>query len=149
MSIERVGVVGGGQMGGGIAEVCAKAGADVLVFEPTDELAGASEKRVTASLERAKSKGKLSADDFEVTVARLRFTTNMADLADRQLVIEAIVEPVLVIVDSRVALANRAARRLLGEHIVGEDARTAIRHPAAAERLAREPAVIVFRLRKA
>lgn len=55
-----------------------------------------------------------------------------------QSVIEAIVEPVLVIVDSRVALANRAARRLLGEHIVGEDARTAIRHPAAAERLARE-----------
>lgn len=92
MSIERVGVVGGGQMGGGIAEVCAKSGADVVVFEPTDELAAASKKRITASLERAKSKGKLAADDFEVTLARLTFTTNLADLADRQLVIEAIVE---------------------------------------------------------
>ncbi len=38
MSIERVGVIGAGQMGSGIAEVSAKAGADVLVYEPTDEL---------------------------------------------------------------------------------------------------------------
>jgi 3-hydroxybutyryl-CoA dehydrogenase len=92
VSIERVGVVGGGQMGGGIAEVCAKAGAEVLVFEPTEELAAASKKRITASLERAKSKGKLAADEFEITLARLTFTTNLADFADRQLVIEAIVE---------------------------------------------------------
>lgn len=92
MSIERVGVVGAGQMGGGIAEVCAKAGADVLVFEPTEELAEAGRSRITASLERAKAKGKLAADEFEVTVARLTYTTNLADLSDRQLVIEAIVE---------------------------------------------------------
>lgn len=92
MSIERVGVVGAGQMGGGIAEVCAKAGADVVVYEPTEELAEAGRKRITASLERAKAKGKLAADDFEITLARLAFTTTLADLADRQLVIEAIVE---------------------------------------------------------
>nr|WP_264063914.1 3-hydroxybutyryl-CoA dehydrogenase [Mycolicibacterium hippocampi] len=92
VSIERVGVVGAGQMGGGIAEVCAKAGADVLVFEPTEELAAAGRARITASLERAKSKGKLAADEFEIALARLTFTTNMADMADRQLVIEAIVE---------------------------------------------------------
>ncbi|CAA0109550.1 3-hydroxybutyryl-CoA dehydrogenase [Mycolicibacterium vanbaalenii] len=92
MSIERVGVVGAGQMGGGIAEVCAKAGADVMVFEPTEELAAAGRARITASLERAKAKGKLAADDFEIVLARLKFTTNMADLADRQLVIEAIIE---------------------------------------------------------
>jgi 3-hydroxybutyryl-CoA dehydrogenase len=79
-------------MGGGIAEVCAKAGAEVLVFEPTDELAAASKKRITGSLERAKAKGKLAADDVEVTLGRLSFTTRLADLADRQLVIEAIVE---------------------------------------------------------
>ncbi|MGB7507398.1 MAG: 3-hydroxybutyryl-CoA dehydrogenase [Mycobacterium sp.] len=92
MSIERVGVVGAGQMGGGIAEVCAKAGADVVVYEPSEELAAAGRKRITASLERAKAKGKLAADDFEIALARLTFTTNLADLADRQLVIEAIVE---------------------------------------------------------
>ena len=53
MSIERVGVIGAGQMGGGIAEVCAKAGAQVLVFEPTDDLISAGSKRITASLDRA------------------------------------------------------------------------------------------------
>ncbi|WP_255065151.1 3-hydroxybutyryl-CoA dehydrogenase [Mycolicibacterium arenosum] len=92
MTIERVGVVGAGQMGGGIAEVCAKAGADVLVFEPTQELIDAGKARITASLERAKAKGKLAADDFEVAVGNLRYTTNLADLADRQLTIEAIIE---------------------------------------------------------
>jgi two-component system phosphate regulon sensor histidine kinase PhoR len=49
--------------------------------------------------------------------------------------IEAIFEPVLLIEANRVAAANRAARALLGEHILGEDVRVAIRHPAAAERL--------------
>ena len=52
MSIERVGVVGGGQMGGGIAEVCAKSGVDVVVFEPTAELAAAALDRLTRSLDR-------------------------------------------------------------------------------------------------
>ncbi|WP_178361524.1 3-hydroxybutyryl-CoA dehydrogenase [Mycolicibacterium hippocampi] len=79
-------------MGGGIAEVCAKAGAEVVVYEPSEELADAGRTRITASLERAKAKGKLAADDFEIALARLTFTTNLADLADRQLVIEAIVE---------------------------------------------------------
>jgi two-component system phosphate regulon sensor histidine kinase PhoR len=49
--------------------------------------------------------------------------------------IDAIFEPVLLIAGSRVAAANRAARAVLGEHILGEDVRVAIRHPAAAERL--------------
>lgn len=49
--------------------------------------------------------------------------------------LEAIVEPVMLIADNRVSSANRAARMLLGQHILGEDVRLAIRHPAAAERL--------------
>ena len=92
MSIERVGVVGAGQMGAGIAEVSAKSGADVVVYEPTQALADAGRDRIAASLERAVSKGKLAADDREVTLARLHVTTDLADLADRQLVIEAIIE---------------------------------------------------------
>lgn len=92
MSIERVGVVGAGQMGSGIAEVAAKAGANVVVYEPNEALVTAGRGRITASLERAKAKGKLAADDFDATLARLTFTTNLGDLADRQLVIEAIVE---------------------------------------------------------
>ena len=50
-------------------------------------------------------------------------------------VIEAIAEPLLVIAGSRVEAANHGARELLGEHVLGEDVRVAIRHPAAAERL--------------
>ncbi|TGX50320.1 ATPase [Sphingomonas gei] len=52
-------------------------------------------------------------------------------------VIEAVAEPLLVITDSRVEAANHGARELLGEHVLGEDVRVAIRHPAAAERLMR------------
>lgn len=92
MSIERVGVIGAGQMGSGIAEVSAKAGADVLVYEPTDELVTAGNQRLIQSLERAAAKGKLSEDDRDAALARLKFTTDLADLADRQLVIEAVVE---------------------------------------------------------
>ena len=50
-------------------------------------------------------------------------------------VLDAIVAPVMLVEDGRVVVANRAARTLLGTHILGEDARVAIRHPAAAERL--------------
>ena len=54
--------------------------------------------------------------------------------------LEGLDEPVLVVRDGRVAAANTAARHLLGGHVVGEDARVAIRHPAAAEHLADAPA---------
>lgn len=92
VSIERVGVIGAGQMGGGIAEVSAKAGAQVLVYEPAAELLDAGKARITASLDRAVAKGKLSAEDRDATLGRLGFTTDLSDFADRQLVIEAIVE---------------------------------------------------------
>jgi 3-hydroxybutyryl-CoA dehydrogenase len=92
MSIERIGVVGAGQMGAGIAEVCVKAGADVVAYEPTEELTVAGLNRITASLERAASKGKLTEAERDVALAKLKFTTSLADLSDRQLVIEAVVE---------------------------------------------------------
>ena len=92
MTIERVGVIGAGQMGGGIAEVCAKSGAQVLVYEPAAEALEAGRARITASLERAAAKGKITEADRDGTLARLSFTTDMTALADRQLVIEAIIE---------------------------------------------------------
>jgi 3-hydroxybutyryl-CoA dehydrogenase len=91
-AIERVGVVGAGQMGSGIVEVSARGGVDVVVYEPTEELIEAGRKRVTGSLERAASKGKLSDGERDEALAKLTFTTNLADLSDRQLVIEAVVE---------------------------------------------------------
>ena len=92
MSIARVGIVGSGIMGSGIAEVAAKAGANVVVFEPAEALVEAGRKRISGSLERAASRGKLSEADRDATLARFTFTTDLADLSDRQLVIEAVVE---------------------------------------------------------
>ncbi len=65
-------------------------------------------------------------------------TPEVVDTIDIGALLDAIVEPVLLLRDARVHQANRAARTLLGNHIVGEDVRTAIRHPAAAERLIAE-----------
>jgi 3-hydroxybutyryl-CoA dehydrogenase len=87
-----VGVIGSGIMGAGIAEVAARNGCDVLVREVTTELAAAGRDRIAASLERAVSRGKLPAGDRDATLARIRTTTELADLADRDLVIEAITE---------------------------------------------------------
>uniref|UniRef100_UPI003D90F198 3-hydroxybutyryl-CoA dehydrogenase n=1 Tax=Gordonia sp. B7-2 TaxID=3420932 RepID=UPI003D90F198 len=90
--ITRVGVVGAGQMGAGIAEVCARANTDVLVFESTRELAAAGRTRVLRSLDRGVSSGKLTEREREQAALRLRFTSDLGDFADRQLVCEAVVE---------------------------------------------------------
>jgi 3-hydroxybutyryl-CoA dehydrogenase len=90
--MEQVGVIGSGIMGAGIAEVAARSGCDVVVREVTTELADAGRARISASLERAVTRGKLAAADRDATLARIRTTTSLADLADRDLVIEAIVE---------------------------------------------------------
>jgi len=90
--IERVAVIGAGQMGGGIAEVCARAGVDVVVFETTEQLVTAGRARITKSLERGVSAGKITERERDRALEGLSFTTTLADLADRQLVIEAIIE---------------------------------------------------------
>lgn len=90
--IARVGVVGCGLMGSGIAEVCARAGLDVTVREVTPEAAEAGRARIVKSLDRGLSSGKLTEDERDAAVAHLTVTTDLADLADRQLVIEAVVE---------------------------------------------------------
>jgi 3-hydroxybutyryl-CoA dehydrogenase len=90
--IQRVGVVGGGQMGAGIAEVCARAGLDTVVCEADATAARAARERVAASLERAVQRGKLEPAAARQALARLLFTGSLEDLADRQLVIEAVVE---------------------------------------------------------
>jgi 3-hydroxybutyryl-CoA dehydrogenase len=90
--IERVGVIGAGQMGAGIAEVSARAGVDVVAYEPTEELTAAGRNRITKSLERGVSAGKVTERERTAALEKLKFTTNLADLSDRQLVIEAVIE---------------------------------------------------------
>ncbi|MFI5669587.1 3-hydroxybutyryl-CoA dehydrogenase [Streptomyces sp. NPDC051704] len=90
--IRRIGVVGGGQMGSGIAEVCARAGLDTVVCEADAPAARGARERVAVSLERAVQRGKLDRISAEDALARMVFTGDLEDLADRQLVVEAVVE---------------------------------------------------------
>jgi 3-hydroxybutyryl-CoA dehydrogenase len=79
-------------MGSGIAEVAAKSGFDVVVREVSTDFLEAGQGRIRKSLDRAVDKGKLDAADRDAAWDRMGFTTDLADLADRDLVIEAIVE---------------------------------------------------------
>ncbi len=91
-SIEKIGVVGCGLMGSGIVEVAARAGFDVMVREVDDAALARGRGRVEDSLGKAVEKEKLSAPDRDAALGRIRFTTELSEFADRDLVIEAIVE---------------------------------------------------------
>jgi 3-hydroxybutyryl-CoA dehydrogenase len=92
MKIEKVGVVGCGLMGAGIAETCAKSGYETVAREVDDELLTKGLDRIGRSLDKAVSKGKLEEAKKEEALSRLTGTTDLEDLADCDLVIEAIVE---------------------------------------------------------
>ena len=89
MSFDSIGIVGGGTMGAGIAEVCARTGSDVVVLEVSDAALDAARARVETSLGRAVRANRLTEDERDTTLARLRWTTSYDDLADREIVIEA------------------------------------------------------------
>lgn len=99
MGIERVGVIGCGLMGSGIAEVCARAGLDVMVREVDAAAAEAGRQRLVTSLDRGVTAGKLTEPERDEALARLSFTTAIDDLADRQMVVEAVVEDEAMKVD--------------------------------------------------
>ena len=90
--ITRVGIVGGGQMGGGVAELTAKAGLPTVVREIDAEAAEKSRAGIERSLGRALDKGKMDEAEHGAALANLSFTTDLADLADCDLVVEAVVE---------------------------------------------------------
>ncbi|MDO9458400.1 3-hydroxybutyryl-CoA dehydrogenase [Nocardioides sp.] len=93
--MDTVGVVGGGLMGAGIAEVCARAGLDVVVVESSDAAAKTAVGRLEKSLQRAEAKGKLDGAGGVTAadvLARIRVETDLGAMADRDVVVEAIVE---------------------------------------------------------
>jgi len=94
MAIQRVGVVGFGQMGTGIAQVCAQAGLDTLVREVEQPLVDRGFQRVDGSLARLVKSGRTSEADAKAARGRMRGTLSLADFKDRDLVIEAIVEEI-------------------------------------------------------
>ena len=87
--MNNIGVVGGGTMGAGIAEVCARAELDVIVLEVSEPAVDAGRARVESSLGRALRGGRLDEATHDGVLAKIRWTTDFADLADRDLVIEA------------------------------------------------------------
>jgi 3-hydroxybutyryl-CoA dehydrogenase len=90
--IRKVGVLGCGLMGAGIAEVCARAGYETVVREVTEDLLEKGLERLRASLARAVDKGKLAVEERDATLGRLRGAVGLGELADCDLVVEAIVE---------------------------------------------------------
>lgn len=92
MTVELVGVVGGGLMGSGIAEVCARAGSHVVVHEIDAKAAEAAVRRVEGSVGRGVERGKLTESERDDILGRISFSTDISEQADRDLVIEAATE---------------------------------------------------------
>jgi 3-hydroxybutyryl-CoA dehydrogenase len=92
MQISKVGVVGCGLMGHGIAQICAQAGWDVVVREVSEERLDAGIGKIEKQLAKAVEKGKLEQDAADAVRGRITPTLDYADLADCDLVIEAITE---------------------------------------------------------
>lgn len=92
MGIEKVGVVGCGLMGSGIAQIAAQAGCSVVVREVNEERLNKGIASIEKSLAKFVEKGTLSAADRDAARARLRGTTKLEDLKDSDLVVEAIIE---------------------------------------------------------
>jgi 3-hydroxybutyryl-CoA dehydrogenase len=92
MEIERVGVVGCGLMGHGIAQICAQAGWDVVVREVDQGRLDAGVGKIEKQLSRAVEKGKLEQEDVDAVRGRITGTLDYDDLADCDLVIEAMTE---------------------------------------------------------
>jgi 3-hydroxybutyryl-CoA dehydrogenase len=138
MEVRKVGVVGLGTMGAGIAQVCIQAGVETVGREVTVELCEAARTRIDHYLDRGVEKGRLSADEKERALARLATTTELADLAGCDLVVEAVVEEleakravfreldgivareaVLATNTSALSVAKIAAATERPEHVVG------------------------------
>lgn len=92
MAINKVGVVGGGLMGHGIAQICAQAGWDVVLREVDDDRVEKAVAKIDKQLSRAVDRGRMEGDDADAVRGRIAGTTDYGELADCDLVIEAITE---------------------------------------------------------
>jgi len=92
MALQTVGVVGAGLMGSGIVEQAAKSGFQVVLREVDDQALAAGHKRIASSMGRALERGKMTEQDRDTVLSRITGTTDLEDLRDCDLVIEAIIE---------------------------------------------------------
>jgi 3-hydroxybutyryl-CoA dehydrogenase len=94
--IRKVGVIGGGLMGSGIAQVCAAAGFPTTVREVSADLCAKSRQSIEKTLAKGIERGKITADERDRTLANLRFATELEQLAEADVFIEAVVEDLSV-----------------------------------------------------
>ncbi len=113
MAISNVGIVGGGLMGSGIAEVCARQGMSTVVSERDAGPLAAARQRVERSLERGRRTGKLSEEEVTAILARISFTLDLEAMADCDIVIEAVAERI----DDKVAVFQRLDE-ITSEHAI-------------------------------
>ncbi|MDQ4077041.1 MAG: 3-hydroxybutyryl-CoA dehydrogenase [Chloroflexota bacterium] len=92
MEITKVGIIGCGLMGSGIAEQAARSGFEVVVREINEEVLRAGQERVTKSMERGLQRGKMSQEEYDTALGRLSFTIETGDLTNCDIVIEAATE---------------------------------------------------------
>ena len=92
MSIERIGIIGAGQMGNGIAHVLALAGYDVVLDDINKDALSKAVERITKNMHRQAARGLIKEDQIAPALSRIRTTTALDDLKDRDLVIEAATE---------------------------------------------------------
>lgn len=104
--IEKVGVVGCGLMGSGIAQVAAQSGCDVVVREVSPELVEKGLKSIEKNLARLAEKGTITTADRDTVRGRLRGTTKLEEFMDRDIIIEAIIEQLPIKRELYVALDN-------------------------------------------
>ncbi len=96
MQIRTIGVVGAGQMGGGIAQVAAEAGHDVVLCDIEERFVSKGLGAIRKNLDRAVEKGKATAELRDAALARIKGTTSLQDFASCDLVVEAVVEQLAV-----------------------------------------------------
>ncbi|MFJ5220863.1 3-hydroxybutyryl-CoA dehydrogenase [Streptomyces sp. NPDC088354] len=90
--LTRVGVVGSGTMGGGIAELCARRGLDVRLAVSRESSLVEAPRRIKASFDRQVAKGRMTEDESDAALGRISVTMNLGSFADREVVFEAVVE---------------------------------------------------------
>ena len=91
-TFDKVGVVGLGLMGHGICQVAASASSSIVAFEQQQEFLDRGKQRIQDSLQKMVQKSKLTQDDADALLGRINFTTDIQDLADREFIVEAVVE---------------------------------------------------------
>ena len=96
MVVKKIGVIGAGQMGHGIALVSAQAGFDIIIRDTTDDFVKKGIGKIEKFLDKSIEKGKLSIDDKKKIMGKFKGTTKLTDLKDVDLVIEAIFEDIKV-----------------------------------------------------